>query len=281
MSRNRGNNPQINISKKPDDSGKGEYTSHGTIFAVTNGTTNVPGFFKLVHKPNKSQVTLNRTLEDRDEIRGGFMEVNSISDVKEVSVYYWNGNLNDPILLGITKDGRPENTKYFSKGNNVRNWMNAPIEHLNEQQALDEQNCYKNNAVVFNIRDSQSGYLRESSRATCIQKTRKIRKSRPTPPPGSEYNVTTYRFADIKYNNTKFTKISRVTLNGIYINDISPPRDALEGIRLYSYPASVDVPLMIEFIKQGGGSTFYASKNGSGGNWVPVDEGSQKFYWWW
>ncbi|AFZ79566.1 hypothetical protein BEWA_024150 [Theileria equi strain WA] len=275
-------NPQINLSEKPDDSGKGEYISHGTTFTVTKGTTNVPGFFRHVHKPLNGPITLDRTLATSgDQIRGGFTgkKISSIDNVNEVSVYYWDGNDNVPILLGITtENGNPENTKYFSKGNNVRNWMNAPIEHLNEQQALDEQNCYKNNSVVFNIRDSQSGYLSESSRATCIQKTRKIRKSRPTPPPGSEYNVTTYRFADIKYNNTKYTKISRVTLNGIYINNISPPLDALEGIRLYSYPASVDVPLMIEFIKQGGGSTFYASKNGNGSNWVPVDEGSQKFY---
>ncbi|EKX72355.1 hypothetical protein BEWA_048220 [Theileria equi strain WA] len=267
--------PQIDFSRKPKNDG-GSTTSYnggaGVTFTVTKGTTSVPGFFKHVHKPNKSQVTLNRTLEDRDEIRGGFMGSGKfIKDVKEVSVYYWNGNLNDPILLGITAKGTSADieTKYFSKGSS---WLNGPVEYLNEQQALDEQNCYNNNAVVFNIRDSHSGHILKEYKANCMNKTRKIESETSPNPPGSEYIAKAHIIRD----NDRDTRISRVTYNG-KPTDILPVNFPVDVITLYSYPASEDVPLMIEFKPNGvGHSTFYASRGSN--NWQRIDEGSQKFY---
>ncbi|AFZ80426.1 succinate dehydrogenase family member protein [Theileria equi strain WA] len=226
------------------------------------------GFIKVTHQHRNGN-----TFSLKNELDGG-----RIAGVKNpiysVSVYFWNGAPDRPILLGIKKTGSSQ-TKYYSKGTSL--WINSLVSHLSEQEALDEHNCQKNNAVVFTIKNASSGTLRESSRATCMKNTRKIKRSRPTPPPGSEYIITNYRITNVDGHN-RDTKISRVTLNGVDIANISPPHDALEGIRLYSYPASLDVPLMIEFKpKSGGDSTFYASKNGKG--WSKVEtKDSKNFY---
>ncbi|AFZ80775.1 hypothetical protein BEWA_001820 [Theileria equi strain WA] len=248
--------------------------------------TNIGGvtnFIKYTHHLEGHTFKLNITLKDGDQIRGGFTARRGqpIKDVEEVSVYYWSGKPDKPILLGITTTSGDRQPKYYSRGDGSGlSWMNAPVadKNLNEQEALDDQNCRRNQAVPFNIISSQFGSLLKESKSNCLNNYRRIEPTRPPPPspPGSNYSVTTYNIT----GPAEDTKISRVTLRGDSVNITFRKHDAIEKIRLYSYQGSGDVPLMLEFKpKNGGGSTFYESTSQDGNNWIEVGDGKSKnFY---
>ncbi|EKX72577.1 hypothetical protein BEWA_050450 [Theileria equi strain WA] len=227
----------------------------------------VAGFIKLIHKSN-IPFKLNKDLGGLSIIEvGGNRKDSYIQNVQSVSVYYWNGSPDTPILLGITK-GSSKPT-FYGRAIGFKTWMNGRVQNLDETQALDNQNCHNNDAVPFNIQDSTSGDLLKESKSSCLNKYRKIKLAQSSNPPGSEYVTTAY-------NIPSNTKISRVTYNG-KPTDIPHISDPVDVITLYSYPGSDSVPLMIEFLKQGGASRWFESKDSGGTSWTEVGSGGN-FY---
>ncbi|EKX72376.1 hypothetical protein BEWA_048430 [Theileria equi strain WA] len=271
---------QLDISKRCDDEKEDSKCKCGKngisnlkAKKVTN-IDNVTNFTKFVHRvPDGSTFKLSRNLGNLGTIRATVGSGVPIPDVTEVSVYFWNGEPSNPILLGITtKNGNPK-TKYYSKSND---WLHGPVSALSEQEALDEHNCQKNNAIVFNIENSESGSHLKNTQATCMKNTRTIERvtiPHSQNPPGSEYTVVGYNINGIGDRN-KDTKISRVTLRGKPIT-ISPPTYPIDTIMLYSYLGSSQVPLLVEFIKQGRTeSKWYESQDSNGNNWGEVGSGT-------
>ncbi|EKX72090.1 hypothetical protein BEWA_045540 [Theileria equi strain WA] len=249
---------------------------------VTN-IEDVTSFTKYIHKlrnPGGRTFTLQRDLGNGGTIRSTVgTRVNSIENVTEVSVYYWNGNEATPILLGITtKDPKSGNTetKYYGRfGNSAGlSWFSSLVQNLKELQALDQQNCYNNKAVVFNLEGSQSGSFLDGVGSTCIKKTRKVSTvSNSASPPGSEYIAKSYIIND----NDLDTKISRVTYKN-QPTDIPLVDFPVDVITLYSYRASDQVPLMLEFRPSGGGtSSWFYSTNSNGKKWMEHGNGDS-FY---
>ncbi|AFZ80141.1 hypothetical protein BEWA_029930 [Theileria equi strain WA] len=228
--------------------------------------TPVKGFTKCMHYlEGGSTFKLNKTLAgDGGTISATVGSPDApIPNVTEVSIYYWDGAPDRPILIGITKKSSSGKPTFYGKNGTGGHlsWLAGQVRDLEEQQALDKQNCYNNDAIPFNIKDSRTGDF-EESKTTCMQKSRKIKSttSLPDPPPGSEYAVTSFRITDTS-GKDKETKISRVTYRS-KPTDIPPISEAIEKIRLYSYPGSSQVPLMIEFKPPGnGGSKWYYSAN--------------------
>ncbi|AFZ80765.1 zinc finger protein DHHC domain-containing protein [Theileria equi strain WA] len=229
------------------------------------------GFIKYVHYTTGGIFKLSKTLGSNG---GRIIEVGGtgarkpIEGVKEVAVYYWNGAPNKPILLGITKDyGQP--TLY---GKYLSFWGNEQVKGLGELDALDDFNCKINDAVVFNITSSQSSDLLNNSNSTCITKYRNIAESNPpNNPSGSEYVTTAYK---IHGHNTK---ISRVTYKGKDTDIDLTKHGPVSQIRLYSYPGSVSVPIMLEFKPPDSGtSRWFYSTNINGVKWL--ETGDSGFY---
>ncbi|AFZ79408.1 hypothetical protein BEWA_022560 [Theileria equi strain WA] len=276
MSGNGRNYPQIDISQKPKDGSIAIYSGGGDItFTVTKGTINVPeGFTKYIHKPNNPKITLNGKLENKSQIGTAGR---SISNVTEVLVYHWNGAPTEPILLRIKHDNKNIPEYYGKHGQNY--WFPSLVSGMDEKEALDQQNCYNNNAIPFNIISSQSGDLPQNSKSDCIRR-RSISKSTsqsPQNPPGSDYTITEYKLTDTSGQNRE-TRISRVTYNG-KPTDIDPTKHGpASQIRLYSYPGSGNVPLMLEFKLSGSGtSAWFYSTGTSGKNWREAGNGDS-FY---
>ncbi|EKX72024.1 hypothetical protein BEWA_017030 [Theileria equi strain WA] len=230
------------------------------------------GFIKLTHY-SKIPFSLKKELGGFRIIEvGGVSERQPIKDVVSVSVYFWEGAKNKPILLGIKKRDKHEPT-FYGKANTGITWRNSTVQNLDEQQALDNQNCHNNGAVPFNIKGSTSGDLLRDDKVTCVNTTRRIElvggsKNHP----GSEYVTTTYKVSGD-------TKISRVTYRGKDTTDLSPPTYPVGVIRLYSYPGAINVPLMLEFKSEndGSGSACFESKDTSGTNWLEYGSGNS-FY---
>ncbi|AFZ79832.1 hypothetical protein BEWA_026810 [Theileria equi strain WA] len=241
----------------------------------------ITNFLKYTHYLEGGTFNLSGYLQDGGEIgtRG-----KNINNVTEVSVYYWNNNDRIPILIGVIRHqgGDNQETKYYSysydRAKGLGNWRSFDRDSSKSLlQLLDDQNCLRNHAVPFNIQDSTSGYIINGSNSNCINKYRNITESKPIPthPPGSNYISKAYMTTGL-HGSTLSTRISRVTLHGKSVT-FSTPSEAVEEIRLYSYQGSGQVPLMIEFLKRGGGSRWYESTDQSHLSWREVGDGSN-FY---
>ncbi|EKX72254.1 hypothetical protein BEWA_047190 [Theileria equi strain WA] len=236
---------------------------------------NVTNFTKYTHSvPDGYTFTLNKTLAGGGGKIGttvGSPDV-PIPKVTGVSVYYWDGVPTNPILLGITTQGSGTPI-YYARSSYANDWTPAWVREMNEQQALDNQNCHNNNAIPFNITGSQSGDLLKDSQSNCLKNYRKMTSTKPPdPPPGSNYVTTAY-------NIPSNTKISRVTYKGKDTTDLTPPTYLVSQIRLYSYPGAINVPLMLEFKSENDGtSTWYYSINANGKNWTGYVGKSSGFY---
>ncbi|AFZ80132.1 hypothetical protein BEWA_029830 [Theileria equi strain WA] len=221
----------------------------------------VTNFSKYTHSIPNGTFKLSGYLQDGDKIG---LTGAPIENVKEVSVYYWNGADTNPILLGITKDnsGNTTTSYYGRNDNGINDWISME-NGLDELEALDEQNCKLNDAVPFEIQDSTSGSLPKDSKS-------------PPSPPGSNYTVKAQKITDSSARDSNGTKISRVTLNGRPIN-ISTPPDATSEIRLYSSPANKNVPIMFELKPPGNGnSKWFYSTDRDGNSWQ--EDAGNNFY---
>ncbi|AFZ80948.1 hypothetical protein BEWA_003560 [Theileria equi strain WA] len=264
--------PKIDFSRKPNkDLTVEKYVGGGdTTFMVTRDETGLPkGFFKYIHKPNK-EITLNGYIQRGARIGTGV----PIYKVTEASIYYWSGKPDKPILLGITTTSGDRQPKYYSRGDGSGlSWMNAPVadKNLNELDALDEQNCKINKAIPLNIQGPQSASIPKESKATCLKTTRRIEQVTilpPNNPPGSDYVTTAYMTTDLD------TRISRVTYRNQSTDINLTKQGPVSQMRLYSYPATNQVPLMLEFKPSGSGtSSWFYSKGTSGISWGETGDG--------
>ncbi|EKX72365.1 hypothetical protein BEWA_048320 [Theileria equi strain WA] len=246
------------------------------IIAEKKPNTPVTGFTKCTHHlKSGGTFTLSGILNNGNQIRRGGTIRNSIDGVESVSVYYWNGNDKEPILLGVTTGGGSGTTTRYCriKGNTL--WGNGQVEGLTELEALDQQNCHNNNAVVFNLQNptNPSMFYHTGNVSYCTRVTRNITEStlgQGSTPPGSDYTTRLYTIKDGDLN----TKVSRVTYNG-EPTDIPPINFPVDMIALYSYPSAINVPLMLEFKSTSNGtSRWFYSTNLNGTKWLETSGNS-------
>ncbi|AFZ81017.1 hypothetical protein BEWA_004250 [Theileria equi strain WA] len=233
----------------------------------------VRGFVALVHELTGDTFTLKRYMRNGEQLATKY----DIPGVKSVAVYYWEKDetYDKPLLLEVTLGvgGKKYYYRYSECEPRVTNqkiWQH--ITSLTLQVMLDDRNCGRNGAIVFNLQNPTSGNITGSANSHCTRETRKIKLDGLKLLAGSEYVTTTYSV------NGKETKISRVTLND-KSTGIPPITEAIEKIILYSYISSPKVPLMIEFKQRGGrNSKFYTTKDSSGTNWEETGDGGNAFY---
>ncbi|EKX73664.1 hypothetical protein BEWA_037000 [Theileria equi strain WA] len=242
----------LDLSKKPKEDGSAmTYGSNDTTFTVIKSDSGLPkGFFRHVYTPTNGPITLNRTLKDDYKIRGGFTGLNFIEDVESTSAYFWEGSKDKPILLGITAKGTSGDieTKYFSKGD--RFWMNGPINGLDEQQALDHQNCNINHAIPIDIKEPTKDHA--NGKSTCL-KTKTVQPYyKPKLPSGTNgiYEVESY-------NMPKGMKVSRVTYDNNPTNITT--NDTISLLKIYTWNGDSlkhnNIPLLVEFKKSSDGKS--------------------------
>ncbi|AFZ80865.1 hypothetical protein BEWA_002720 [Theileria equi strain WA] len=228
------------------------------------------GFIKITHN-NGNTFTLSGQLKNGDQIRVRGKIGRPIQNVTEVSVYYWAGNDKEPILLGVTTGGGSGTTTRYCRIKGSALWVSGLVQDKTELEALDQQNCHNNDAVVFNIQDSQSGSFTGDSKSYCTRVTRNITESTSYPPPGSDYVTTVYIIKGID------TKIARVTYKS-QSTDIPPINFPVDVIALYSYPSAMNVPLMLELKPPGNGnSKWFYSQTSDGTSWIE-EGGGDTFY---
>ncbi|EKX73835.1 hypothetical protein BEWA_038730 [Theileria equi strain WA] len=235
----------------------------------------IKGFIKLTHK-----LKSGGAFKLKKEVDGStIIEVNGtggprkpIDNVIDVSLYYWDGAPDNPILLGITKKDEPQPT-FYGRARGYKTWRNGTVPNMNEQQALDNQNCHNNGAVPFNIQDSRTGNFLKDNKITCVKNIRKIESTSSLNPPGSEYIATGYMITGHD------TKISRVTYKEKYTTDLTPPTYSVGVIRLYSYLGAINVPLMLEFKSSNDEtSRWFYSTDLDGKQWKEYGSGNNGFY---
>ncbi|EKX72163.1 hypothetical protein BEWA_046270 [Theileria equi strain WA] len=279
MSGDDGNTLKLEIKKKCGNTKTctcGTKQPKGVTAKREDLIDDVKGFVALVHSIKKGRTfKLSKNLGNGESLEDG---ITVLYGVTKVSVYYWVGDasLERPLLL--ERDNSGHKSYYYkydkSEGPTPTIWKLIP-DKLTLQERLDDRNCGINNAVVFNIENSESGSLPNNSKSDCI-KSRKIELGDLKHLSGSNYVSKTHKITglDGKYRETR---ISRVTLND-RSTDLTPPIYPVDQIRLYSYQGSGNVPLMIEFIEHGTKkTTFYESTDQGHLSWREVGNGNS-FY---
>ncbi|EKX72347.1 hypothetical protein BEWA_048140 [Theileria equi strain WA] len=185
-----------------------------------------------------------------------------------------------PLLLEVVKnkDSRDEKEYYYKyDGPNSNTWKYQGPKDITLQERLDDRNCGRNNAIVFNVQNPEKGILSGNSNSNCLTTTRKISvvSTSPQGPPNGDYTVEEYAIGG------KDTKISRVTYNRTDIKGIHLTKnDDIFKVRVYSHAdsRSNSTPLMLQFIKKDEKqSKWYYSKDKNGIDWGTVDNHSE-FY---
>ncbi|EKX72849.1 hypothetical protein BEWA_014080 [Theileria equi strain WA] len=167
-----------------------------------------------------------------------------IQTVTEVSVYYWNGEPDNPILLGIKKSSLQDDSnqpKYYGKLLSV--WGPSQVEGLEEQQALDHQNCQHNSAIPFDIKNP---LLFSASNSECLNSRTQVISSNGSRQIGKDDR---YLIEYYKINNVN-VKISRATYNN-EDTTVTPPNIPISQIRVYYWSKRPSEPLMVEFKPRG------------------------------
>ncbi|EKX73614.1 hypothetical protein BEWA_036500 [Theileria equi strain WA] len=273
---------QLDVNKIPSPN-KNEtvYFSCKTPILVEKVLTSTNGFFKLVHTTAKTPFQLETYLFNGQEIRKTKGTPGQpITDVNSVSVYYWDGDDNKPILLEVASTVETKHYSYrFDTGVRKNNWSHAGNSDKSLEYLLDDQNCNRNGAIPFEINDPTTAYASYGSH--CIKETRKITDSASSPTfiPESDYIIKEY------YVHSSFnigTQISRATFGGKDTSGIKLPRSyTVSKIRVFSYPDSgSDIPLMLEFMPKdtGGQSEWYYSQRSNGLTWAKLGNRSTVFY---
>ncbi|AFZ79994.1 hypothetical protein BEWA_028440 [Theileria equi strain WA] len=239
---------------------------------VSNDLPNV--FLKYSHTPpGDGEFTVSTAL-----IGGSQIGTMTHRKVQGFFVYFWTGNDNLPILVGIKKSSWQDGSdqpKYYSKGNSGYShiWTPTWVSGMSEVQALDDQNCSFNGAIPVNLNNptNPDQFLSISNKSSCLKNYKKITRSTSTSsPPNSDYTVQEYNVSG------GYTQISRVTYDGRDTTGITLPKDyTVSRIRVYSYPGNPgppEIPLMLQFIPKGNGeSKWFESNNTSGTDWGTVN----------
>ncbi|EKX72167.1 hypothetical protein BEWA_046310 [Theileria equi strain WA] len=237
---------------------QGEYGPNKkvSIFVTKSEEGLVPGFIRNSHKPStKSGIfVLNRTLKDDSKIGVTVSSNTKIPNVKDFFVYFWNASPDVPILLGVITKDNEEKTTYY--GTLIKTWGPGQVAGMNEQEAIDHQNCQKNQAIPIELNkpDSFESFFPGTIKSSCL-KNKSVKLSTPKPdiPQGAkkDYKVESY---DINPVNTK---ISRITYNN-QPTDIITTNDVISNLRIYKWKdGPEDTPLLVEFVKPAGGSIFF------------------------
>ncbi|EKX73894.1 hypothetical protein BEWA_039320 [Theileria equi strain WA] len=263
----------LDFSRKPEENDLWDCiynTNLPGIRAEKDKNKPVNGFTRYTYKHNGgSAFTLNTNLGGGHNLRGRG------GNILEVTVYYWNGNNNTPILLGIKKNSN--DFKYYScrfNKTNQSNWSYAGNENKDLLHLIDEKNCSFNGAVPFEITDPTNPSLFFSGDIPyCIQ-TRKIESIKSAP----QLTIPEYTVKEYDVHSSGIgTQISRVTYSGADTSGINLPNDyAVYRVRVYSHQTT-DIPLMLQFIpKNGGESKWFESTKKDGTKWAQA--GDYGFY---
>ncbi|AFZ80032.1 hypothetical protein BEWA_028820 [Theileria equi strain WA] len=252
-----------------------------TPIIVTKDTENVPrGFFKNIHKAttNSGHFTLNRQSQAGGDIGSGTQ--NQIDGVEYVEVHFWNEQPNKPILVTVIRGDGQEYIRH-GRGPSYGNarWILDQVEGLNEQEALDHQNCRLNNVIPIDLSDPKNikQFHSNKKNSTCL-KGISVNKfsglSNLTSEAQTVYEVKSYKLDSGK-------GISRVTYKSKPTN-IPPYNDPGLILNIYYWNKRQDVPLIVEFKpKAGEKSTWYENlgKDLEHKIWKPVGEKeAEKFY---
>ncbi|AFZ79777.1 hypothetical protein BEWA_026260 [Theileria equi strain WA] len=244
---------------------------------VSKETTipNVTGFVRYTHELDDGNTfTLKGELNGNERLEGG----RSIENVREVSVFYWDGDEDGsaPLILEVVKGPDARDTEYYIRyeygeqeisGSSETVWKHhGYIEGKPLQDRLDDRNLARNQRIPFGLENPTKYRNFGSDRS----KGKRVQLASLKSLNGSEYTVTTYNIID------QDLRLSRIEYDKEKI-DIPIPANTLDGIRLYSSSGISQVPLMIEFKPvSGGDSTFHASKSET--TWNTVDGRSEDFY---
>ncbi|AFZ79720.1 hypothetical protein BEWA_025690 [Theileria equi strain WA] len=196
-------------------------------------------------------------------------------------VYFWQGEPNRPILLGITKvSDTPEYYSYWGNtGGGLGNWSSRLTSGKLLEYLLDDQNCRRNYAIPVNLNKPEDPYqfLSSGNKSTCIKETRKISGPTiisPSSPPNSEYTVKEYTVG-----GGGGTQISRATYDKQGTTGITLPRSyAISKIRVYLHSS---IPLMLQFMPKNAEekSKWFYSTRENGLTWASASKTkSEKFY---
>ncbi|AFZ79755.1 hypothetical protein BEWA_026040 [Theileria equi strain WA] len=254
------------------------YSSRQTSIIVVKDLDNpVEGFFRNTHRPGKTELfTVNKKLIDGDSIGSS---PKGIIDVKDFFVYFWHGAPNTPILLGVNQKDQTE-TKYYGKSSNHvgLTWMTEQVRDLEEQQALDHQNCQLNDAIPIELtkpEDFQPFHLGKL-KSKCLS-TKYLSKI----PSGSLPHGAKKDYKIEGYQVNGKTRISRVTYGDKPTNILPPYTEYGPTFNIYHWTRNSGVPLLVEFKSSTGDSTWYENLGGTPPytNWKRVDEKEVKgFY---
>ncbi|AFZ79506.1 hypothetical protein BEWA_023550 [Theileria equi strain WA] len=260
------NGVQLNIRLQPD---LGHYarvygSGNTSILLTKYAKKPVTNFFRITH-----QITTRKTFNLKRELKGGDnIGTGTQRDVKEVDVYFWDGQSSEPVLVGLIKSNGE--TFYYGKFANI--WMNGPIDTLNEQEALDHLNCQLNSAIPIDLNTPKNlqPFHRGEKKSTCLPNKSVSQSQSGHVPYGAkkDYQVEGYQ---IPHD----TRISRVTYNYQATNIVPPYTEYGLILNIYSWSKKPEVPLLVEFKpKDGKPSTWYENicEKEPYTNWRNVEE---------
>ncbi|AFZ79442.1 hypothetical protein BEWA_022900 [Theileria equi strain WA] len=235
----------------------------------------VVGFVRYSHSSDESFKLLKNIGKDQE------LDDTELTGIKEVSVYYWDGDISHekPLLLEVVKRDRSHEPAYYYKyGENedegkpdTKVWKHKPhVGGISLQSRLDERNLGVNNRIPLDLEEPDK-YLGSTSNLAKDITVQLVHSG--TELYGTDYRVTEYKITGSDGN----TRFSRVEYKKAKANGIEIPNDLITNIRLYSSPSGAGAtPVMIEFVGlHGGPSTFFDTKDGT--NWGKVGN-SDGFY---
>ncbi|EKX73058.1 hypothetical protein BEWA_016190 [Theileria equi strain WA] len=235
---------------------------------------NAVGFVSYTHS-SKNSFTLKGVLYGGDTL--GEDNGEDIEGVTKVSVYYWDGDENKPLVIEVVKRDSPHEPEYFYKHDQDEEeakgdatiWRHHGYSGgTSLQDRLDDRNASINNVLPLDLERPNKPFNFSSSLSKNVT-IELVHDSKP--PPGSEYVSTAYKINGIDRD----TRISRIEYQKQKIKDIIIPTGGqINGIRFYSSTSISPVPIMINFDVKGGDSKWYYSTDKSGTKWAEHDDGS-------
>ncbi|EKX72243.1 hypothetical protein BEWA_047070 [Theileria equi strain WA] len=246
------------------------------VIVTKSDDTPLLGFFKNVHRPatnNSSVFVLNEYLADGSKFQS------KIQGVKNFHVYFWNGNDNTPILLGIKKSTEKDFKyySYYGPGEHGK-WIQGSYEKLvstDLNYMLDDQNCYRNSAIPINLMEPKNLGVFKSSKnqSKCLTNGLVTPSTQPQLPNGAEnyYKVDAYQLSNNK-------RVSRITFNDNPTNIIPPYNEDGPLLHIYSWKNS-GIPLLVELIRKDGSDWFENLGEGPDyTKWMKIFRGDEEFY---
>ncbi|AFZ80154.1 hypothetical protein BEWA_030060 [Theileria equi strain WA] len=250
---------------------------YGEFYAERKAIPDVTNFTKYIHKlrnPNGRIFTLDRTLKNGGQIGVTGLSDTKIQNVTEVYVYYWDGAPTNPILLRVIHNnrGKPE---YYGKLVNSNTWGSDQVDGLNEQQALDHQNCQHNLAIPIELTQPENlqQFHLGNSKSTCLKSASIIKSKQPDIPAGANGI-----YVRVGYKIDSGKRISRLTYKG-QPTVIPPYKEYGPTLNIYSWKNDKEKPekaLLVEVVTTDTDKAVYY-KNTGDDQWSPSINRNSKF----